>query len=161
MTVSDNRNDPLSTLVANTMLLQAGPVMTRGGKLLSVRGATVVRSMTTTDGPHLFGIADKALSLSQLTEFIVGLQGPVTPDAVPAKEQSERGALVRTLGIIRPDANGPTESLYLSNVSLSGMKFSEESTGWNYWVLNMGDTMTTGAIWEISLQFFVEFNPSG
>ncbi len=160
MTIANSISVALGTLASAKALLTAGPTMTRGGRLLSVRGSYVVHSLTAGDGPLLFGIADKSLSLVQLEEYLE-LQGPVTPDAVPEREQSSRGAQIRTLGILQPQADGTTASQYLSNVSMSGLKFSEEAAGWNYWVYNPGQSMTTGSTLAVTVQFFAEFNASG
>ncbi len=108
----------------------------------------------------MFGISDKALTNAELLEYLA-LGGPVTPDQVPEKERASRGAIVRTLGILVPAGDGSVSGLFLGNTSLSGLKFSEEATGWKYWMLNMGAAMTTGSTWEVALQFFVEFNASG
>lgn len=134
--------------------------MTRGGRLISVRGAVSVLSLTIGDGPFLFGLSDKALSVTEVAEFL-NVNGPTTPDQVPQKEHSARGSIVRTLGIIRPSGNGAQASLYLDNRSLSGMKFSEEATGWNYWIMNLGINLTSGASMFVAGQLFVEFNASG
>ncbi len=150
----------LSTLAADTGILLAGPTMLRGGRLISVRGMTNIRSLTAGDGPLMFGISDKALSLTELEEYLE-LDGPVSPNVRTPSEIASRGAIVRTLGMIEPQGVGTTGGLYLNNVSLSGLKISEEAAGWNYWVYNAGKTMTTGATWVCSFQFFVEFNPSG
>ncbi len=160
MTVADQNSVALSTLANQALATINGPVMTRGGRLISVRGAAAIQTMTAGDGPHIFGIADKALSNAELLEYLA-LGGPVTPDAVPENEHASRGAKVRTLGALAPSGDGTTSILYLNNTSLSGLKFSEEATGWKYWALNMGSTMTTGSTLEIALQFFVEFNASG
>ncbi len=161
MSIIEQNGSALATLAAEVALLVGGPVMTRGGKLLSVRGAPSIRNLTAGDGPFLYGIAQKSLDLAQLTEYLE-LQGPVTPDAVPEKERAERGKLIRTLGIIVPLADGTVGAgEFLRNVSLSGFVFTEESAGWNHWIYNIGRTMTTGATWAYSMQFFAEFNPSG
>ncbi len=160
MTVADQNGVALATLGSETLLTLAGPVMTRGGRLLSVRGLVSVRNLTAGDGPLLFLVADKALSLAQITEFLE-LDGPKTPDEIPGRERAARGALVRTLGMLIGVGAGTTAGLYLDNKSMSGLKFSEEASGWQYAVYNLGRNLTTGATLAIALQFFVEFNASG
>ncbi len=148
------------TLAAQTAILIAGPTMTRGGRLLSARGSFGIAQLTAGDGPFLVGLMDKDLSLTELEEFLE-LNGPVSPSDRTSMEKSGRGALIRTLGHIVPTGNGTVASIYLDNKSLSGLKFSEESAGWSYWLYNLGEALTTGAIWRQALQLFVEFNPSG
>ncbi len=160
MTVTELTAAAVGTLANGTGLLIAGPGMTRGGRLLSVRGAVSIRNLAAGDGPFLYGLAEKALSLAELEEYLE-IGGPKQPEEVPQKEKSSRGSMVRTIGLIQPAGDGTTASLYLDNKSLSGMKFNEEDGGWNYWIYNLGPTATTGATWQNSVQFFTEFNPSG
>ncbi len=160
MTVADQNGIALGTLAAETLLVLAGPVMTRGGRLLSVRGLVSIRNLTAGDGPLMFLIADKALSTTQITEYIE-LDGPKTPDEVPGKERASRGSQIRTLGMLLGVGAGTVAGLFIDNKGLSGLKFSEEATGWQYCVYNLGKTMTTGSTLAVALQFFTEFNASG
>ncbi len=160
MTVCTSQTEALLTLGALTGILEGSPAMTRGGKLLSVRGTSNVRSLTAGNGPFQFGIADKAISLAQLEAYLE-LNGPVTPDEVASREIASRGSMIRTLGILEPSGDGTVAALFLDNVSLKGLKFGEESAGWTLWLYNLGIALTTGATWVNTLQFFVEFNPSG
>ncbi len=69
MTVNNQTGVVLLTLAAETALVMEGPTMTRGGRLLSVRGLVNIRSLTTGDGPFIFGIAEKSLQLSEIQAF--------------------------------------------------------------------------------------------
>ncbi len=160
MTVAHVESEALLTLATTTVLQKAGPVMTRGGKLLSVRGSYSIHTLSAGNGPFLYGIADKSLSGAQLKAYLE-LDGPVTPDVVASREIASRGNMIRTLGTLVPQGDGTVCGAYLDNRSLKGLKFSEESAGWNLWVYNLGAALTTGAIWISALQFFAEFNPSG
>ncbi len=160
MTVSDVATQGLTTLAADTGVLTGGPVMTRGGKLLSVRGSFSIKNLTAGDGPFLVGLADKGIDLTQLEAYLEN-DGPVTPDETAKAEIASRGARIRTLGVLQPMGDGTTASLYLDNASLKGLKFSEENAGWNSWLYNLGDALTTGSSLRQVLQFFAEFNPSG
>ncbi len=134
--------------------------MTRGGRLLSVRGSANIRGLTAGDGPLLYGMCAKNISLSELQAFL-DQDGPVSPDETDKSEIATRGRDIRTIGILQPEGDGTTASLYMDNRSLSGLVFTEESAGWRYWVYNLGAAMTTGATLINAVQFFVEFNPSG
>ncbi len=160
MTVSESVSVSLSTLGILVALLRAGATMTRGGKLLSTRGIVAVRDLTASDGPFMFGIMDKSIDLAQLTAYLEN-DGPVSPNEVAKREIASRGAQIRTLGRLEPSGSGTSCVTYLNNVSLSGLKFSEEGAGWTYWIYNVGPAMTTGATFVVALQHFVEFNPSG
>ncbi len=150
----------LLTLAAQTGILAAGPVMTRGGKLLSVRGTHVVRDLTAGDGPFQLLVIENGLSLA-LAEQFLEIGGPVSPDVVADVEKQSRGRSIRTLGVLQPMGDGTVCSLYLDNVSLKGFAFGEENAGWSYLLYNLGKTLTTGASWFGATQHFTEFNPSG
>ncbi len=160
MTVCQIATEALLTLAAQTAIFEASPTMTRGGKLLSIRGAFAVNSLTAGDGPFLALIAEKGVSLAQLEAYLEA-NGPVSPDVVADAEIVSRGRLIRTLGVLQPMADGTTCSLYLNNVSMKGLKFSEENGGWNYCLYNLGKSLSTGASWFTAVQAFTEFNPSG
>ncbi len=160
MTVSDTGTLAMLTTAALAMKLLVGPTMTRGGKLLSVRGGITAHTLTAGNGPLLVGLARNGLSDAAIEEFLE-IEGPVSPSDSDAMEKSSRGSGMRTLGLLTPSGNGTTAGLFLDNKSLSGLKFSEESAGWKVWAYNLGTTMTTGSFVVWQLQFFVEFNPSG
>ncbi len=160
MTVAYVDTQDLGTLAVLTGLLKTGPTMTRGGKLLSVRGSVSISVLTAGDGPFLFGFLENGISLAQLEAYLE-LNGPVSPDVIASREIASRGASIRTLGILEPKGNGTTGAVYLDNQSMKGLKFGEENAGWSAWIYNLGKAMTTGAIWNVAVQFFVEFNPSG
>ncbi len=160
-TVSENDNTLLGTLDNQTAILSDSPlVMTRGGKLLSVRAAIAVRDLTAGDGPWLYGILAKSITLTLLTAYLEN-QGPVTPSDQAKVEVASRGSKIRTLGVLVPSGNGTVAGAYLDNHSLSGLRFTEEATGWQWWLYNVGKQMTTGANWSVIAQSFVQFNPSG
>ncbi len=160
-TVSNIPSVALGTLANKTGVLIAGPVMTRGGRLISLRMASIVHTLTAGDGPFLYGISDKSLSLAELEAFLEQ-NGPVTPSDKVAMELQSRGKVVRTLGIIAPVAAGLTAvTPYLKNESVSGLRFTEEEAGWNYWIWNMGPALTAGSTWQSQVQSFVEFQESG
>ncbi len=139
-------------------------MVTRGGRMLSTRGALAIHDLTPNDGPFLVGVGNADLTTAQLTEFL-NIQGPLTPNDRLAVEKSGRGSIVRTLGVLQPMGDGSVCSLYLPNQSLSGLRFSEAgeaaSGGWEWWIMNLGQALQTGADYDIAVQTFVEFNPSG
>ncbi len=160
MTVSAVHTVTLGTLNVNTGILQAGPTMTRGGRMLSMRQSSSIHLLTAGDGPFLYGICSKSLTLA-LLEAYLELGGPPTPSAQADVETSSRGALVRTLGVIVPSGDGTQGADFVRDKSLSGLRFTEEAAGWNHWLYNIGQQLTTGATWKVQNQSYVEFNPSG
>ncbi len=134
--------------------------MTRGGALISGQMAFIAHGVTAGDGPLLVGLANKSLDLAQLEEFLE-VQGPVEPTAVPQTERAMRGKLVRKLGLMTPRGNGTVLDLFVDNRSLSGLRFNEESAGWNYFVYNLGRAMTTGATWQVQADLFLRWTKSG
>ncbi len=124
--------------------------------MMSTRGSMHVRSLTAGDGPFLVGIASKSLTLVQLEEYLE-TNGPVFEEDTNNVERATRGKNIRTLGTIVPQGSGQCGALWLDNKSLAGLRFSEESAGWNNWVYNLGPAMTTGSTFGIALQHFVRW----
>ncbi len=161
MTVTQTGSVVLSTLAVLDVLVLAGITMTRGGRLLSCRGSLAITGLTAGDGPFLVGLATKDLSASEIEEFLE-ISGPVTPSDVLNVEKSSRGSVIRTLGMLIPSGNGTVSGLFLDNRGLSGLRFSEEAAGWQWWILNAGaKALETGSTFVQAVQLFVEFNPSG
>ncbi len=159
--MSEVESTALLTLNNQTAILADTTLaMTRGGRLLSVRGSSSIQQVTAGDGPWLTGLCQKGVTLSLLTEFLEN-QGPLSPSDVDKSEQARRGSRIRTLGILTPSGNGTVAGTYWDNVSLSGLRFTEEVAGWAWWLYNLGQQMTTAAIWTSAVQLFVQFNPSG
>ncbi len=158
--VQDTASVALVTLAKHVALLTAGPTMTRGGSLISGQMAFVASGLTAGDGPFLCGIANKSLDISELNEYLT-IQGPVEPTAVPQVERSTRGKLLRKLGMAAPVGDGSVAVLYVDNRSLSGLRFNEESAGWNYFVMNLGRDLTTGATMNVQADLFLRWTKSG
>ncbi len=150
----------LGTLAAGTGILIAGPVMTRGGRMNSLRGGFAIHTLTAGDGPHALYITEKSLDLAQIQAYL-DIEGPVTPDSVANAELASRGKLIRFLGLLLPLGAGSVAALELMNKTLSGMRFTEEAAGWQYCLVNLGAAMTTGATWVVHTQSYVTWNPSG
>ncbi len=125
MSVMQAVQTALGTLAALTVNVVAGPTMTRGGRLLSVRGSIAAYNLTAGDGPFLVGIARKDITSTLLTEYLE-IGGPVTPSDTVAVEKSSRGGRIRTLGVLSPQGDGVQGALPLSDNSLSCLLFSEE-----------------------------------
>ncbi len=154
----------LGTLVASTGILIAGPTVTRGGTMLSVRGAMSVHDVTPGDGPWLFGVMSSDLTLAQLEAYLEQ-GGPVSPADQSAREISSRGKRIRMLGLAVPMGDGSVAGEYMKNEKLSGLRFSESGevtgAGWTWWLYNRGKTMTTGSTWRLTTSSFCRWNPSG
>ncbi len=134
----------LSTLATVTAQLLASPVMTRGGGIQTVKCAMAIFGISNGDGPWLTGLSRKDLSLAELEEYLENA-GPVNPDDTTASKRSTRGKHIRVLGLLIPSAAGLVAGRYFRDVPLKGLRFSETSAGWNHWLYNIGQTMTTGA----------------
>ncbi len=144
------------TLAARTALLVAGPTMTHGTRLLSVRGSASIHTLTPTDGPWLFGYMSSDLSPSELEEYLE-LGGPLSKSDIVGQERASRGRNIRTVGIIVPTGDGSQASLYMNNHGLGGLSCPEDSGGWTRWIYNLGNAMSTGATLLVADQMFVEW----
>ncbi len=147
----------LATLASDTGVLLAGPVMVAPGKVLSVRGSISIDQVTAGDGPWLVLLAGADLSLAEIEEYLENT-GPTHPTDTVKVERASRGKLIRMLGVLVPSGDGSVAAMYLKDVSLAGLPFSEESAGWNYGIYNRGKTMTAGAIMEIATSVFLEWS---
>ncbi len=158
----ESTSSALLTLAAATVQALSGPTVTRGGRLLSVRGAIRVFAVTPGDGPWLCGIMNADLSAAEVQSYLT-LGGPTRPDDVTVQEVASRGKYVRTLGLLLPTGSGSQAGMNLDNAPLRGLHFSEsgEGAGWDWWIMNLGAAMATGASWGPVTQSFVEWNPSG
>lgn len=162
--INDVDEQDLLTLANATAFIANGLAMTRGGTLLSIRGSFSLHTLAAGDGPHLCGIMNGDLTLSQLEEYLE-LDGPLSPSLVTESEVASRGKMIRTLGVLQPRGNGTVASFFLDNVGLSGLRFPEATevlaNSWTWWVYNLGKAMTTACLWSVKAQLFVKFNPSG
>ncbi len=134
--------------------------MTRGGALLSIRGSITIFGLTAGDGPWAIYILNADLSSAEFEAYLETL-GPVHPDDTTAVEVASRGRKIRYLGLLVPSGNGTVGGLALKDVSLSGLRFSEEAAGWQYAIYNLGAAMQTGASWTIRASNFVRWNKGG
>ncbi len=147
----------LGTLPLATGILLVSPVMVRGGSMISVRGSHVIRGLTAGDGPFMIGVVNGDLSLAELEEYLE-TEGPTHPDDTTKVEIASRGRKVRTLGLAMPTAEGKAAAFMMKDLPLKGLRFSEESAGWNWWLYNRGVAMTTGATWNVLSSVFVRWN---
>ena len=152
----------LDTLGNLTAKGQAGPAVTRGGRLLSMRGIIAVNGLTAGNGPFKVGVMNADLSAADIQSYF-NLNGPLRPDDISFTEVASRGKYIRTLGVLIPTGDGTIAALHLDNTSLKGLAFSEagEGAGWDHWIFNVGQALTSGASWTVSTENFLEWNPSG
>ncbi len=154
--VEESTTVALSTLTNATGILLAGPVMTEPGRMISSTIAAAIRDLTAGDGPFLWGVASKNLSLSELEAYLENA-GPVRGDDNTKVEISSRGRLTRVLGVLAPSGSGTQAIDFLRNFPLKGLSWSEESAGWQWWVYNLGNTLTAGAFFHVVAQNFVSW----
>ncbi len=113
-----------------------------------------------------WGVMNGDLSLVELEAFLE-LDGPITPVLKPESEIASRGRYIRSLGTISLDTSNPNSQVFLENVPLKGLEFSESgegaNPGWDWWVYNTSSAapLTTGATLSLQCRNFVEWNPSG
>ncbi len=133
--------------------------MTLGGRMLSVRADIVIRTLTTGDGPLAIYLIDKSIDLAEFTEWKEAA-GPVNPEDTTAVERASRGRRIRYLGATVASGVGTLTQLSLRDLSLSGLRFTRVSAGWNYVFYNVGVPMTTGAVAAVSDSIFLRWDKS-
>ncbi len=164
--VVEQPNFVVGTLAARTGITVAGPIVTRGGKLLSSTISGGVHGGTLGDPILTWGIMNGDFTLAELEAFLE-LDGPLTPDDKISQEIASRGRFIRSLGTLDPSPGSASATVFLDNVSLKGLEFSEvgESSlaGWDWWIYNPSSTtaFTTGAEVVFQARNFVSWNPSG
>ena len=150
----------MGSLSNRSGLRTAGPVMTRGGTLLSLRIQAAIQTLSAGDGPHSLWVVNADLTLAEFEEYLE-IQGPIHPDDTTNVERASRGKKVRIVGFLSPVGDGTVSTLIVQNLSMSGLRWSEESAGLAYICYNEGKAMTAGASLSGSAQWFVEWNRSG
>ncbi len=156
----------IATLAARTGLVVAGPVVTRGGRILSASIHGGVEEGTALDPTLLWGMCRGDLTLAEIQEYLE-LAGPLTPEDTVAQERASRGALIRVMGSVSVNSASGASIVAVQNRSMAGLKFAETGEGlaggWKYFVYNTSvqNAFTTGAFFAAQVQLFVEWNPSG
>ncbi len=156
-TVSGFISAALSTLASRDLLSVAGPVMTTGGTLIATKTAFIVLSPDAFDGPFLVGIASGSLSAAQI-EAAIENQGPISPAHSVNTEVASRWRHIRVLGVIgfNDDAAGSAGILWVDEAIK--LAWAEEDAGYQYWIYNLGPTLTAGSTFEITHKDFVIFD---
>ncbi len=149
-------NKLLGTLATNTGILEAGPVMTASGKLLSLRGSFTWHDITAGDGPVAVFVVDNSLSLAEFEEYIEA-GGPVSPEDTTAAERATRGRRVRDLGLLVPSGNGTVAGLFLRDFPLKGLRFSAGKAGWSFIFYNRGKALTDASVVRFQLSAFLQW----
>lgn len=161
--VETHATNALGALTAESVLLVAGPTMTRGGTMISTTVQAVVNLRDSNDGPYLFGVADKDLTAAEIEKYLA-LNGPVSPSDTIGAERASRGKKIRELGLIGSDgfdliSAGPT-SLSLRNTKVR-LAFREDTAGWNWWLRLLSPDISSGSNLRVYADSFVEFKPFG
>ncbi len=151
----------LSTLATKTGILSVSLAMTRGGKIISSNLYGGLEKLTEGEGPLMWGVMPSDLTLAELEAWIE-LSGPLTPTDTTSVEIASRGRKVQVLGVLGPGL--ASTQISMASRSMRGLRWAEASettTGWTWWIYNTGAALTTGAIFRLQAQHFVEWNPSG
>ena len=134
--VNTTWNQGLLTLATNTVL-QMGtvPNVTQNFQPALYQGTIGLEDWTETDGPIELVVADGDLSLAEVQECL--LAEPLHGRDQPALEQSRRP--VQRLAALGSDH----QSLQISEGNRLPM--FRENVGWEFYVLNVGTALVTGA----------------
>ncbi len=134
----------MSTLAANTGLIQNNQSNIQNYKAVSVHECWSIVGLTADDGPFLFGIQDGELTLAELTEYLTA--APTDRRDTPQGEQVQRP--VQVLGSL----GFRLETVYVKERVILPTFF--ENRGFTHWIFNLGVTMTTGATARANGRFF-------
>lgn len=156
----------ISTLAARTGLVVPSPQVTRGGRLLSSSIHGGIHGGTLGDPQLVWGVSSADLSLAELEAFLE-LDGPLSPALIAEGEIASRGKYIRSIGTMDPSPGSAGSVVSLENHSQKGLAFPEvgegSAGGWDWWVYNpaAATAFTAGAIVDLQIRNFVEWNPSG
>ncbi len=159
MTVSGFNAQALGTLSERDVVVNDAQIATQltGGTYISSKTIWMIKAPDAGDGPFLCGVAAGALSATQIEEFLE-MDGPTGPVHSGVTEISTRGRHIRILGILKPQAASSTLTYIAMFDQLVKMGWGEQDGGWNYWLYNLGATLTTGSTWEVHEVTFVKYD---
>ncbi len=132
-------------------------VLTHGTTLLSVRADLGIAGLTAGDGPFAVYLCSADLTLAELNEYLI-TNGPLTPSDITVGETASRGKYVRALGIISPSGDGQQAGLHIDNTALSGLRIPEDAGGYEFYLYNLGKSLTTGATCFIAASVFLRWD---
>ncbi len=142
----------LGALAAQDLVAFSGLSVTEDFRILKSEIYAFVSNLTPPEGTGLiFGIANGDLSAAEIEEAIEA-GGPLDRnDRIPT-EQAERN--VKTLGaIVDPSVTGTTNVIRNSEngfpIESKHRWTYSNPEGWDYWIYNLGGTLTTGALLQL------------
>ncbi len=133
--------------------------MTLGGRALSIRGSFNAISLTAGEGPLDVYMTDKSLSLSEFEAYLEAA-GPTNPEDTANAELATRGRRVRFLGQIVPTGDGTQGHLTVMDMSLSGLRFTRVSAGWQFVIYNNAIVLAGGATVRTATSTFIRWDKS-
>lgn len=139
----------LAALAGLDLVAAAGPVLAQGFRIIKTVWSCGVISLTSNEGLGLIlGISNGDLSAAEIEESLEA-GGPLFRGDRDITERSER--FTKQLGTVNrtavsgvsvmfqgPTGGSPTETILRWSFPLG-------TAGWNWWIYNLLDTLTTGA----------------
>ncbi len=159
-TVTENTTLTLSTLAQFGVVSVAGPVMTRGGRLISTTTAIAWLDRDALDGPILIGICGRELLDAELVTYLT-TQGPTFPGDNTPRESASRGRFVRKLALLATPDSAEHYGILLKNEPLRGLPWSQQTQGWRWWAFNQGATLVSGSTVQFTSDHFVSWAKEG
>ncbi len=142
----------LGALAAQDAVSFAGLVLEEDFRILKSEIYVNVSTLTAGEGKGLiFGIANGALSAAEIEEAIES-GGPLDRNDRVREERSMRN--VKALGAMDKAENAATRSWFTNEAGglllLSKHRWTYSNPeGWDWWVYNLGGSMTTGALLQL------------
>ncbi len=147
--ITETRTQALAALGAGAgILLGTKLAMTTDFRMLKVLVNCIVTSLTTGEGEGLlFGIADGDLTIAEIEEALEN-QGPLSVGDGPESDQAMRpqwiiggisGQVADSHAMFVDAINGGPTMVHKVAWTYMNVK------SWNYFIYNLGDTLTTGS----------------
>ncbi len=155
----ETRSVALSTLAGSTgIFIGTKLATTEDFRILKTEVFAHIRGLTPTEGnPLLFGIADGALSNVEVNEAI-NSNGPLQPGTggTVQEEIADRPVWLLSGGdsdITQTELNFKSE-MGGTLITWKPRWTFRAGTSWNWFIFNLGSTMTTGALVEFTAKHF-------
>lgn len=158
--VYESRGQALAALGANAAILIGTKLATTDDfRMLKAEVVASISGLTAGEGEGLaFGLADGDLSVTEVEEAL-DLNGPLARDDIVITEQAQRPVFL--LGSYNPSSSGSTAGEFADKMSGAPFiigkprwTFHNNGKGWNWFVYNTGQALTTGSTVKIHAKNF-------
>lgn len=145
----------MGALVTGAVILADQVVQVVGGTLIKSNVIAGVRAQDLDDGPFLFGVATRGLSVTEIAAYFAN-NGPSGPTHSGQTELASRGRHIRIIGAIGARAKDAVDQSNWEHFEkVIKMGWAEQDGGYAYWIMNIGADLLTGSTFFGQMADFV------